>query len=72
MAMLPALRDRLYLARRAAYLGRQTGLGLSPEAAERAIAAWEAEAAARGLKREAPDYWTMGEAWIAAQGRRWT
>jgi hypothetical protein len=44
--------------------------GLSPEAAKRAVTAWEEEALRRGLARWAPDHWTTGEAWIAE--RRWT
>jgi hypothetical protein len=34
------------------------------ETAERLIAAWEVEAAERGLSSIDPDYWTLGEAWM--------
>jgi len=64
MAMLPPLHDRLYLARRAAHLGRLGDHRMTPEAAERAIAAWEVGAASRGLSRDDPTYWDTGEAWV--------
>ena len=67
--MLPPMRDRLYLASRAARLGRLGDRGMTADAAERAIAAWEAEAASRGLSRDDPTYWDAGEAWIVE--RRW-
>jgi hypothetical protein len=62
-------RERIYEARRAAHVARLGDRGFLPEAAERAVTAWEEEAAARGgLPRDAPTFWTEGEAWIAERG----
>ena len=39
---------------------------MSPETAERWLAAWADEAASRGLQRSAA-YWTAAAVWIAAE-----
>ena len=40
-------------------------LGMPRDTAGRWVAAWEAEAAERGLPQTDPDFWPAGETWIA-------
>jgi hypothetical protein len=61
--------ERIYLARRAAILSILTGSGASGERAETLVTAWEAEATARGLPRDAASFWSGAVDWIA--DRRW-
>lgn len=59
--------ERIHLARRAAIRNLIIqGRSLEPDVAERWCDAWEAEAALRGLERNA-DYWDAGKTWIDAQ-----
>ena len=58
--------ERIDEARRAALCNALTGTGMSPETAERWLAAWADEAASRGLQRSAA-YWTAAAVWIAAE-----
>jgi hypothetical protein len=60
--------ERIYQAHRAGTLRRladQQHLG--DERAEALIAAWEAEAASRGLDRHSSAFWREGDEWIARQ-----
>jgi hypothetical protein len=60
--------ERIYQAHRAGTLRRladQQHLG--DERAEALIAAWEAEAASRGLDRHSTVFWRGLEEWIASQ-----
>jgi hypothetical protein len=57
--------ERIYLARRAAALGRLEGAWLPPERAEELVAAWEQEAAERRLERFSVAYWQAGWEWMA-------
>jgi hypothetical protein len=59
---------RIDAARRAATRSRLIGDGASLETADAWIAAWEGEAASRGLERGSA-YWEVGWAWIAKQRR---
>jgi hypothetical protein len=61
--------ERIYQARRVAIRNRLLSDGLSPETAERWLAAWELEASARGVATSG-DFWTVGDAWIAEQPAR--
>ena len=62
--------ERIYLARRAARFRRLVDEQRLDELnAEHWIAAWEREAAFRGLDRHSAGFWQDGEAWIA-EGRR--
>lgn len=59
--------DRIHQARRDAIRNRLIGrTGYSTEVAEQWCDAWEAEAALRGMKKDA-DYWEAGKLWIDAQ-----
>jgi hypothetical protein len=49
--------------RRAALKDRLWGVGVSDDLAEAWIVRWEAEAARRGLKRDA-QYWRLAADWI--------
>ncbi len=57
-------RERQYQVRRAAHLARLTEHGIQPETAEKAVAAWEREAAAEGRDRDSPAFWDGAELWI--------
>jgi hypothetical protein len=59
----------IYLARRAATLSRLTGPGMPPERAEALVAAWEAEAGARGLIRDSAAFWEGSGEWIEKRRR---
>jgi hypothetical protein len=41
---------------------------LSEDRADTLLAAWEAEAASRGLPRLADGYWSAAEIWLSSQG----
>jgi hypothetical protein len=56
--------ERLHAARREATLRRLIGEGELPDRAEAWIAAWETEAARKGIERDGR-YWDAGWAWIA-------
>jgi hypothetical protein len=62
--------ERIYEARRAANVKRLEGEGWSLDAAEAAVAAWEAECERPGLSRISVDYWQLGRdvdrAWTPA------
>jgi hypothetical protein len=58
--------ERIDVARRAATLGRLVGDGVPNETAEAWIAAWDEEAARRGVSRGA-EYWDAAWAWIAEE-----
>jgi hypothetical protein len=60
---------RIDEARRAGNRNRLMGEGVTEETADAWIAAWEAEAARRGLKR-GQEFWQAGWGWIAAERRR--
>ena len=56
--------DRIHQARRDAIRNRLIGrTGYTTEVAEQWCDAWEAEAALRGMKKDA-DYWEAGKLWI--------
>jgi len=64
--------ERIYHAGRAAIRNRLLSSGMGDETAERWLASWEVEAAARQVPTTG-DFWTVGDAWIAEQralGRR--
>lgn len=63
--------ERIYQARRAANVNRLTGdERMRPDHAEALVAAWETEAARRGVQRGGATFWTEGEAWIVEQRQR--
>lgn len=57
--------EALFVARRMGLAGRLTSGGMLVEIAEQWIAAWEAEARARGLDARTPAFWDGAAAWIA-------
>jgi hypothetical protein len=62
--------ERIYQARRAATIARLTQVARkSPQAAEAMVAAWEADAARRGLDRFSKDFLDEWEAWLYEQTR---
>ena len=63
-------RELIYQARRAGLVARLASSGVAPERAGDLVAAWEAEATARGLVRDGEAYWD--DAWPWLQPRRWT
>jgi hypothetical protein len=58
--------ERIHEARRYAVRNGLTDYGMALEDAERWCDAWVLEATGRGLPHDF-DYWTFGEAWIAAE-----
>lgn len=61
---------RIYDARRAAIESRLTRTKvLSPEEAERWLAAWEVQAAAEGQDRDEREFWDRGLEWITETRR---
>ena len=63
--------ERIFLARRAGIKSRLEQQGrLSPETAERWLAAWEAEAPLRGSTRRTAASWDGAWEWIAERRRR--
>jgi hypothetical protein len=63
--------ERIYQARRAALLARLTQEDrMAPELADVWVAAWEVEAADRGLERHSPAFWTDAREWILERRRR--
>jgi hypothetical protein len=64
--------ERTYLARRAATLSRLTSSGMPQERAEALVAAWEAEAGARGLERHSAASLEPSDKQIAEPRRRRT
>jgi hypothetical protein len=63
--------ENIYQARRAAQLSRLTNPGMPDSDAEALVAAWEAEAAARGRDRLGAGFWAGASEWIdARRGRR--
>ena len=61
---------RIYLAQRAGFERKLVeALGYTPERAAASIAAWEGEAARRGLRTLDDGYWAQAEAWLADGGR---
>jgi hypothetical protein len=69
MAMLPPKSERIHEAHRAAIVARLVSAGRSQEAAEAAVAAFEAYATAEGRQRGAAAFWGGCEAWITAWQR---
>jgi hypothetical protein len=63
--------ERINEARRAANVRRLEGEGWSLDAAEAAVARWEAESERQGLSRDSADYRQRGRAWIAEQRPSW-
>lgn len=63
-------RELIYQARRAGLVARLASSGVAPERAGDLVAAWEAEATARGLVRDGEAYWD--DAWPWLEPRRWT
>jgi hypothetical protein len=63
--------ERIYQARRAANVRRLEGEGWSLDAAEAAVASWEAESERQGLRRDSLTYWQHGRVWIAEQSAEW-
>ena len=65
--------ERIYQAKRAGLVGR-IAHAVGAERAEALMAAWEVEAAQRGLPRESVAFWTEVEPWmsreVAARPRR--
>jgi hypothetical protein len=60
--------DRIHVARRIAVRNRFVqDHRLSEQRAEALVAAWEAEAARRGLEPESPDFWRDAAPWIIEQ-----
>jgi hypothetical protein len=59
---------RIEAARRDAHRNRLIGEGELPDRADALIAAWDAEAARRGLTL-GPDYWHGAWEWMAARRR---
>jgi hypothetical protein len=60
--------DRIYEARRAAVLSRLIQeRRLSEQRAEGLVAAWEAEASERGLRRDSAGFWFDADPWLAGQ-----
>jgi hypothetical protein len=57
--------ERLHLAGRAARLARLRHTGLTEEAAEAAMVAWEVRADAEGRQRGTSAFWDGLEAWAA-------
>jgi len=62
--------ENIYLARRAATFSRLTRPGMPQERAEALVAAWEAEAATRGLVRHSAAFWEASDEWIEERHRR--
>lgn len=63
--------ERLYLAHRIALSARLVNVArISEHSAERWVAAWEAEAAFRGLDRRTGGWWEPAWDWIEEQRRR--
>jgi hypothetical protein len=63
--MLEPKRDRIHAARRAAHVARLVRAGWPEDAAEAAVAAWEAYATAEGRQRGATAFWDGCEPWMA-------
>lgn len=61
---------RLEEARRAGFRNRLIGSGMLPDRADAAMAAWEAEAALRGLSERTGGYWDSAWDWIEARRHR--
>lgn len=59
--------ERLYQAHRAGLTSRLRQGQVSAEAAEKWVAAWEAEAADRRLDRLKPGFWDPAWSWIEEQ-----
>jgi hypothetical protein len=62
--------ERIYLARRAAILSILTGSSTPAERAETLVTAWEAEATARGLPRDAASFWSGAVDWVGERSNR--
>jgi hypothetical protein len=63
--------ERLYLAHRAGLAGRLEQAGrMSPEKAQRSLAASEAEAALRGLDRRTGAFWAPAWDWLVERRGR--
>jgi hypothetical protein len=58
--------ERIYSAQRAGTVARLTDR-LGSTKAEALVARWEAEAARRGVGRDAPAYWSEAERWFKEQ-----
>ena len=55
--------ENVYLARRAAVLSILTGSGMPADMAEARVAAWEADATARGSPRHEATFWEGAAEW---------
>ena len=63
--------ERIYQARRQATLNRLIQERRIPgQRAETLVAGWEAEAERRRLGRDAPDFWSEAQPWIAGQRKK--
>lgn len=64
-------RERVYAAQRAGIMSRLRDAWRIPgDRAEALVAAWEAEAARRGLAATHPQFWSEAERWLAARTDR--
>lgn len=61
---------RLEEARRAGFRNRLIGTGMLPERVDAAMAAWDAEAALRGVSEAQRGFWDAAWEWIAEHRRR--
>jgi hypothetical protein len=59
--------ENIYLARRAAIASRLWSEGVDEVTGGQWLAAWEAEAAFRGLERHSTELWDECDRWIAEQ-----
>ena len=62
--MLEPKADRIQAARRAAHVARLVSAAWPEDAAEAAVAAWEAHATAEGRRRGSAAFWDGCEPWV--------